>query len=46
MTVDAQVGTARASERAVLRSAVYRDYLQLVRTSAGWKIANALWQWT
>jgi hypothetical protein len=29
-----------------VRSAVYREYLQLVRTPAGWKIANALWQWT
>jgi hypothetical protein len=28
----------------VVRSAVYREYLHLVRTSAGWKIANALWQ--
>ena len=28
-----------------VRSAVYYEYLQLVRTSAGWKIANALWEW-
>ena len=28
------------------RSAVYVDYLQLVKTSDGWKIANALWEWT
>jgi ketosteroid isomerase-like protein len=27
-----------------VRSAVYYEYLQLVRTSAGWKIANALWR--
>jgi hypothetical protein len=27
-----------------VRSAVYREYLQLVRTDAGWKIANAMWQ--
>jgi hypothetical protein len=27
-----------------VRSAVYYEYLQLVRTSAGWKIANALWK--
>ena len=27
-----------------VRSAVYREYLHLVRTSAGWKIANALWR--
>jgi hypothetical protein len=27
-----------------VRSAVYHEYLQLVRTSGGWKIANALWR--
>ena len=26
-------------------SAVYVDYLQLVRTCEGWKIANILWDW-
>jgi hypothetical protein len=25
--------------------AVYVDYLQLVRTPGGWKIANVLWDW-
>ena len=29
-----------------VRSAVYREYLHLVRTSEGWKIANALWELT
>ena len=29
-----------------VRSAVYHEYLQLVRTREGWKIANALWRWT
>jgi Putative lumazine-binding len=29
-----------------VRSAVYHEYLQLVRTTEGWKIANALWQHT
>jgi Putative lumazine-binding len=29
----------------VVWSAVYREYLHLVRTAEGWKIANALWQW-
>ena len=29
-----------------VRSAVYREYLHLVRTREGWKIANALWQRT
>jgi ketosteroid isomerase-like protein len=31
---------------AAVRSAVYREYLHLVRTSEGWKIANALWELT
>jgi len=31
---------------ATVRSAVYREYVQLVRTSEGWKIVNALWGWT
>ena len=26
-----------------VRSAVYREYLQLVRTAEGWKIVNTLW---
>jgi hypothetical protein len=30
----------------VLRSAVYREYLHLVRTDEGWKIVNALWHFT
>ncbi len=29
-----------------VRSAVYHEYVQLVRTRDGWKIANALWQHT
>ena len=29
---------------AIVRSAVYREYLHLVRTRDGWKIANALWR--
>jgi hypothetical protein len=29
-----------------VRSAVYHEYVQLVRTRDGWKIANALWQLT
>jgi CRP-like cAMP-binding protein len=27
-----------------VRSAVYREYLQLARTGEGWKIVNALWE--
>ncbi len=26
-----------------VRGGIYREYLQLVRTADGWKIANALW---
>jgi len=29
-----------------VRSAPYREYLQLIRTPAGWKIMNALWQFS
>jgi hypothetical protein len=28
-----------------VHSAVYEEYLQLVRTTDGWKIVNALWDW-
>lgn len=28
---------------ATVRSAVYYEYLHLVRTSSGWKIANTVW---
>ena len=30
----------------VVRSSVYREYLQLIRTGDGWKIVNALWHFT
>jgi hypothetical protein len=30
----------------VIRSAVYREHLHLVRTDEGWKIVNALWHYT
>jgi hypothetical protein len=29
-----------------VRSAVYREYVQLARTREGWRIVNTLWQWT
>lgn len=29
-----------------VRSAVYREYVQLVRTAEGWRIVNTLWAWT
>jgi tRNA nucleotidyltransferase/poly(A) polymerase len=30
----------------IVRSAVYREYLHLVRIDDGWKIVNALWHFT
>jgi hypothetical protein len=30
----------------VTRSSLYVDYLHLARTREGWKIVNALWDWT
>ena len=35
-----------AIANATVRSAVYREYVQLVRTPEGWKIVNTLWEWT
>jgi len=35
-----------AIANATVTSAVYREYVQLVRTPEGWKIANTLWEWT
>ena len=29
-----------------VESHIYREYLHLVRTPDGWRIANALWTWT
>ena len=40
--VDVHDGIATA----VVRSAVYREYLHLIRTGEGWKIVNALWTWS
>jgi hypothetical protein len=31
---------------ATVSSAVYHEYVHLVRTPDGWKIVNALWDWT
>jgi ketosteroid isomerase-like protein len=44
-TLDIQVDDVYGDiASATVRSAVYHEYLQLVRTSDGWKIANALWR--
>ena len=36
----------RTIANATVRSAVYREYVQLVRTADGWKIVNTLWELT
>jgi hypothetical protein len=38
--IHATIATARVD------SAVYREYVHLVRTPDGWRIANTLWTWT
>jgi len=44
-TLDVEVEDVAGEIASVtVRSAVYYEYLQLVRTADGWKIANALWQ--
>lgn len=46
-TLDVEVAEVyRDIATAIVRSAVYREYLHLVKTRDGWKIANALWQFT
>lgn len=36
----------RTIANVTVHSAVYREYVQLVRTQEGWKIVNALWERT
>ena len=44
-TIEVEVtGLYSGMATATVRSAVYHEYLQLVRTSDGWRIANALWE--
>jgi len=38
-TMDVRGGIASV----IVRSAPYREYLHLIRTDEGWKIADALW---
>ncbi len=46
-TLDVQVEDVYGDiASATVRSAVYREYLHLVRTRDGWKTANVLWQLT
>lgn len=40
------VDVHRAIAVVTVRSDVYREYLGLVRTHDGWKIVNALWEFT
>jgi hypothetical protein len=44
-TLDIQVEDVSGDIASVtVRSAVYHEYLQLVRTPDGWRIANTLWR--
>jgi hypothetical protein len=44
-TLDLEIADASDDIASVtVRCAVYHEYLQLVRTPDGWKIANALWR--
>jgi hypothetical protein len=36
----------RTIANVTVRSAVYREYVQLAHTRDGWKIVNTLWEWT
>jgi ketosteroid isomerase-like protein len=46
-SLDIRVEDATADTASVtVRSAVYHEYVHVVRTPAGWKIANALWRYT
>jgi hypothetical protein len=46
-TLDIEIEDATEDTASVtVRSAVYHEYLHLVRTTDGWKIANALWRYT
>jgi hypothetical protein len=45
-TIDARVADVRDDIATVIvRGGVYDEYLHLVRTRDGWKIANALWRY-
>lgn len=45
--VDVQVADVYGdAATVVVRTAIYHEYLHLVRTTGGWRIAQALWQFT
>jgi putative lumazine-binding protein len=46
-SLDIEVEDATEDTASVtVRSAVYHEYVHLVRTPDGWKIANALWRYS
>jgi ketosteroid isomerase-like protein len=46
-TLDIEIEDVREDIASVtVRSAVYHEYVHVVRTGDGWKIANALWRFT
>ena len=45
--IDVEVADVRGDAASVVvRTAIYHEYLHMVRTPGGWRIANALWQFT
>jgi ketosteroid isomerase-like protein len=47
IAIDVEVADVRGdAATAVARTAIYHEYLHLVRTAGGWRIANALWQFS
>ena len=45
--IDVEVADVRGDAASVVvRTAIYHEYLHMVRTTGGWRIANALWQFT
>ena len=45
--IDVEVADLRGDAASVVvRTPIYHEYLHLVRTTGGWRIANALWQFT
>jgi ketosteroid isomerase-like protein len=47
IAIDVEVADVRGDAATVVaRTAIYHEYLHLVRTTGGWRIANALWQFS
>ena len=45
--IDVEVADVRGDAASVVvRTAIYHEYLHLARTTGGWRIVNALWQFS